>query len=227
MLPWPSPLLSNTSRFTSAFSTPLSVLTLEGQQNSPVAATKRFATVEALLLSEHLRYTTPLEYPSIPPWTTSRHLQNRSLIWSYFFGPKTVQETSMRKVWRGDYNRVAPCTVVIDNWILPTSWTSQLHCLISLWFRISFCIWATELESGISSSDTYSSSRLIRARNIVLDPFDFEVDNHRAPVEMRVCRARCHTELDDSRAQYTQGETCLPGGKGSPVSSSKEVDIYY
>ena len=49
---------------------------------------------------------------------------------------------------------------------------------------ISFCIWATELESGISSSDTYSSSRLIRARNIVLDPFDFEVDNHRAPVEI-------------------------------------------
>ena len=49
---------------------------------------------------------------------------------------------------------------------------------------ISFCIWATELESGISSSDTYSSSRLICARNIVLDPFNFEVDNHRAPVEI-------------------------------------------
>ena len=54
--------------------------------------------------------------------------------------------------------------------------------LIVSW--ISFCIWATELESGPSSSNTYPSSRLIRAQSIVLDQFDFELDNHRAPVEI-------------------------------------------
>ena len=46
--------------------------------------------------------------------------------------------------------------------------------------RISFCIWATELESGISSSNTYSSTRPNRARDVELDEVDIELHNHRA-----------------------------------------------
>ena len=60
--------------------------------------------------------------------------------------------------------------------------TMEIYLSILLWIR--FCIWATELESGPSSSNTYPSSGLIRARSIVLDQFDFELDNHRAPVEI-------------------------------------------
>ena len=41
------------------------------------------------------------------------------------------------------------------------------------------------------------------------------------PRIMRVYRARCHTELDDSRAQYTQGHTCLPGGKAHQYRARK------
>ena len=42
--------------------------------------------------------------------------------------------------------------------------------------RISFCIWATELESGISSSNTYSSTRPNRARDVELNEVDIELN---------------------------------------------------
>ena len=52
-------------------------------------------------------------------------------------------------------------------------------------FWISFCIWATELESGISCSDAYSSTRPNRARDVELDELDIELHNHPARHQIR------------------------------------------
>ena len=47
-------------------------------------------------------------------------------------------------------------------------------------FGISFCIWSTELDSGLPSTNTYSCTRPNRAPDIELEGVDIELHNHRA-----------------------------------------------
>ena len=47
-------------------------------------------------------------------------------------------------------------------------------------FLISFCIWSTELDSGLPSTNTYSCTRPNRAPGIELEEVDIELHNHRA-----------------------------------------------
>ena len=104
--------------------------------------------------------------------------------------------------------------------------------MIKLCLGISFCIWPTELESGISrqvsrapipirAPDSFligiSCSILLTLRSTTIEhQLKFLV-----PRIMRVYRARCHTELDDSRAQYTQGHRVCRGGEAHQYRARK------
>lgn len=79
----PVPRTLSIALATSVFSPPLSERTLDGQPHSltaalnkptTVSALNKPTTVSALLLSDALRYTTLLDYPSMPPCTTILHL---------------------------------------------------------------------------------------------------------------------------------------------------------